>query len=365
MSMSKGFIRRDHMTAPFYKFDAVLFRSGAEPRVFYGASDDPAAKAASLLECLKACQPGWTDLVQIGLGKFDATVPVDSGPGIVWPDQVTIKGMGRKATHLYGTIDSDNQGAMFTPQNNEISDLTMEAMAAGTQGPTVFVQSDPRTLGFDFQGNVTKSAVLLAPPPYCTRLYNCNVKGPAWTVYSWSPNNTLIANFCDFYGGRHCAGGYDSGVGQNYSFYNCRFFGDPTGIFSVGAISQVKAQSGVFGIVWMGGNLKVIDCEMNLIGMADLLDPDGGGGWSRTRRVCGITDSFGYAGSAPALNTKIEVAGLRCSITPNGSDPAQCFDLDIKHDYVRAQMRIDGRKNPPYWPMYSGSAADGSLTKSW
>jgi hypothetical protein len=352
-------------------WDVKLYHAGASPLRFLARTRAATETGAALRLALSQAQAG--DVVKIAAGDFDVSPNATYPSGLVWPNQVTIKGAGRYVTRLYGTINSDQQGGMFVVQNNDISDLTMEAIAAGSSTGTVFQQSDPRCLAFDFLGNVTATAKFLTKPPYHTRVTDCDIRSPAWGVYSWSDmiaaGGQGIANFltmvnCDIYSGRHCVGGYCSGYGQDFRLYGCRMFGDPDDIFSVGAISQVESQSGVFGIVFMGGTLEAKNCTMRLKGRADYLDPDGGGSWSRTRRVCGITDSYGYPGSGPAGNTQINVTGLDCQITPNGSDPAQCFDLDLKNGFVQKQMRIpkDAQGNIEGC---LGSAADGSLSKSY
>jgi hypothetical protein len=147
--------------------------------------------------------------------------------------------------------------------------------------------------------------------------------------------------------GRVCIAAENSGDGQNFTIVRCKLIGDASLSSSIGATSN-QANGGVFGVVARGGSVRLINCDTDLKGETRT--------WpSFTPRVCGVTD-LGGKNDDPARVDAIQIWNLRCSIDPNGSDPARCFDLDLHYPSTQAQFRATPGR---------GSAADGTLSRSW
>ncbi len=144
----------------------------------------------------------------------------------------------------------------------------------------------------------------------------------------------------------------NSGEGQTLIAERCHVYGDATWSKSMGETSN-RNNGGLFGAVCRGGLARFIDCEFQLQGQ----DPNtGNANGSFAPRVCGIVDRGG--GNTESGRAVIEVYNLRCSISPNGADPARCFDLDLEFPYVRDKARVN-------WQNCWGMSADGLLKRSW
>ena len=176
---------------------------------------------------------------------------------------------------------------------------------------------------------------------------NCDIQANDWAVYNWSPGNSLILSGFDDHVRPRLHRRRGLWRGQNFDIERCKLIGDASLSSSTGATSD-QTTGGVFGVVARGGKVQLIDCEISLKGRAST-----GPAW--TPRTCGVTD-VGGANDYPATIDTIVLSNLKCPIDPNGCDPTQCFDLDLKYSYVQAQLQVTGG---------SGSAPDGTFTKSW
>jgi hypothetical protein len=303
------------------RFDALLIHPGGSVERFYSDNRDPVAKAAILRRAMSAARAG--DKILVGAGLFDFG---HEAGNVVFPDGVTIQGLDKSVTHLFGSVWSDNQGTQFVLQNTVVSDMTLECQ---TYGPN----EDGRTIGFDN----------LLPGPFNATIRRCKIIGNSWAVYNWNNfGNHLLIEDSTVVSGRLCiaamgSGGADS---QFFDVVRCKLIGDASLSNDIGATSNIN-YGGVFGCMVRGGVVKLIDCEMNLTGRTST--------WpSWTPRVCGVSDTFN---AGPGFGTTVVVVNLRCQVNPNGAPPQNCWDFDIRYPGIIKVTVTGGR----------GSAPDGSF----
>ena len=288
-------------------------------------------KAKMLERAFKFAMPG--DVVTIEPGTFDFGT---TGPYYLPPCLVTGSGRGvtilksEKMINADGVTPGQSEGVSFALQDGTtIEDCTLITTPANSS-------QDGGCIGFVATTTNAHATVL-----------NCDIQANDWAIYDWSPGNSLILADSTITSGRVCIAAEDSGAGQNFDIERCKLIGDASLSSSTGATSD-QTTGGVFGVVARGGKVQLIDCEISLKGRAST-----GPAW--TPRTCGVTD-VGGANDYPATIDTIVLSNLKCSIDPNGCDPTQCFDLDLKYSYVQAQLQVTGG---------SGSAPDGTFTVSW
>jgi hypothetical protein len=313
--------------------DAIVERGGMEYRF---ASVNPAAeseqvKARIVQAAFNFAKPG--DVVTIEPGTFDFG---NGGPYYLPP--CLVQGSGRGITILKSekTIDADgvtpgqSEGVSFALQDGTIlEDCTLVTT------PWNPLQ-DGGCVGF------------LSTTTYAHAIVqNCDIQANDWAVYNWSGGNSLLLADSTVTSGRVCIAAEDSGAGQDFYIVRCKLIGDASLSSSTGDTSD-QTTGGVFGMVARGGKVQLIDCDISLKGRAST-------GPSWTPRTCGVTD-LGGANADPAGVDEIVLWNLTCHIDPNGCDPTQCFDLDLKYPYVQVQLQVTAG---------SGSAADGTLSQSW
>lgn len=315
------------------KCDAIVDRGGVEYgfATFNPAGESALAKARMVELAFKFARPG--DVVTIEPGTFDFGT---TGPYYLPP--CLVQGSGRGVTILKSEkmIDADgvtpgqSEGVSFALQQGTIlEDCTLITTPANSS-------QDGGCVGF--VATTTDAHALVQ---------DCDIQANDWGVYNWSPGNSLLLMDSTVTSGRVCIAAEDSGAGQNFDIVRCQLIGDASLSSSTGDTSD-QTTGGVFGVVARGGLVQLTDCEISLKGRAST-------GPSWTPRTCGITDAGG-ANDNPAGIDQIVLTNLKCSIDPNGCDPSQCFDLDLKFSYVQAQLQVTGG---------SGSAADGTFTESW
>ncbi len=323
----------------------VLYRaSDLFPITFTTAGIGSDAKMSALRQALAAAKPG--DTIQLGYGKFSVSDHglIDKGP-IAIPPGVKLVGMGRGQTLLWSNkqIDPDSSGgvaiamgpAVALSDGSSVEDMDIEDVCYNPG-------EDCGCIGFSEAAQHVTATIT-----------NCSLKSGDWTVYVWSPYNSLTIKDCDITGGRVLLANEDSGDGSNMDVYRCRLFGDAALSKSMGAVSKRK-NGGVFGAVCRGGRTRIIDCEMTLKGQDPAI---GDQNTSWTPRICGIVDRGGANDGAAGVDV-IQVYNLRCDISPNGADPARCFDLDFEFPTTQAQARVN-------WQNCWGIGADNSLKRSW
>jgi hypothetical protein len=302
------------------QFDALLIHPGGPVDRFYSCSRDPAAKAAILRTAMAAAKAG--DRIIVGAGLFD--FGHDAG-NVIFPDGVSIQGLDKLVTHLFGSVWSDNQGTQFVLQNTVVSDMTLECQ---TYGPN----EDGRTIGFD---NL--------PGPFNAIIRRCKIIGNSWAVYNWNNlGHHLLIEDSTVVSGRLCIAAMGSGgaTSQFFDVVRCKLIGDASLSNDIGATSNIN-YGGVFGCMVRGGVVKLIDCEMNLTGRTTT--------WpSWTPRVCGVSDTFN---AGPGSGTTVVVVNLQCHVNPNGAPPQNCWDFDIRSPDIIKVIVTGGR----------GSAPDGSF----
>jgi hypothetical protein len=315
-------------------WDAKIIRDGHE-LYFLGGSHSPADRGGAALAALKAAKPH--DLILLNAVTFDFG-PVAAGH-VILPDQVTIRGMGRDQTILQSEIISDTLGCSFSLQNTVVEDLQLA-------NKCWYFAEDGRSVGFD------NGQFGVGPGPFTATIRHCKVWCTDWAVYNWSPNNTLHLKDVDITTGRVGVACENSGDGQNVTIDDVTVNGDASLSNSRGATSD-QTSGGIFGIIVRGGPIKVSNYKFVAKGRPQA-DQDTNQSW--TPRICGITD-FGGAGSASG-RAVLSVYDMRSEITPNGSNPEKCFDMDLQYDYVQKAARVN-------WANCWGSAADGSMSASW
>ncbi len=314
-------------------YDAIVQRG----RIEFGFGTSTPASESDLLRgqyvqaAFEFAKAG--DVVTIGPGTFDFG---RGGPYYLPP--CLVQGSGRGVTILESEkmIDADgvtpgqSEGVSFALQNGTILEdcsLTTTPFNPGQDGGCV-----------GFVSTTTNAHAIVA---------RCDIQANDWAVYNWSPGNSLILEDSTVTSGRVCIAAENSGDGQNFFILDCKLIGDVSLSNSTGDTSD-QSTGGVFGVVARGGKVQLVNCEISLTGRAST-------GPSWTPRTCGVTD-IGGANDAPAGVDQIVLWNLTCHIDPNGCDPMQCFDLDLKYSYVQAQLRVTGG---------SGSAPDGTLSMSW
>lgn len=319
------------MLTSYLSSDVVRFRPGKSVKNYCAAADTPLARAAVLRQAFNEALAG--DYILIGAGLYD--FPHTTG-NVLFPDGVTISGLGKDVTKLKSDVWSDKQGTAFVLKNTVVQNMTIEC-------DTYQKNEDGRTIGFD-------------PLPtqilgFKARISNCRLIGNAWTVYNWNNlGNYLCIEDSELIFGRHgvSAMGSGSATSQLIDIYRCKFDGDASRSADVGATSD-RNYGGVFGVCARGGRVRVIDCEMNLVGM--LPRTDGYPSW--VPRVCGVIDTFE---AGPSDATKIEIANLRCKVIPNGSPVSNCFDIDLKWPTLIKNLIMVGGY---------GSGVNGAFLKSF
>jgi hypothetical protein len=313
--------------------DAIVRRGGID---YCFGSLNPAAeselvKAQFIEAAFNFAKPG--DVVTIEPGIYDFG---RGGPYYLPP--CLVQGSGRGVTILESEKMIDADGV--TPGQSE-------GVSFALQQGTILVDCTLITTPFNpgqdggcvgFVSTTTNAHAIVA---------RCDIQANDWAVYNWSPGNALLLEDSTVTSGRVCIAAEDSGAGQNFFIVQCKLIGDASLSSSTGDTSD-QTTGGVFGVVARGGKVQLIDCDISLKGRAST-------GPSWTPRTCGVTD-VGGANDSPASVDQIVLRNLRSSIDPNGCDPAQCFDLDLKYPYVRAQLRV----------MFGwGSGPDGTFTTSW
>jgi hypothetical protein len=336
------------MSVPGYGIAAaVLFHGENPPHPFVpmGALITPLNKMQQVRTALAVAKPG--DMICLGDGKFAVTDHgmLDRGP-IVIPPGVHLRGMGRGRTLLWSNKQIDADGATLPDGSREIP-----------IGPAFSLSDGCTVEGIDFENvcyNPYEDGGCIGFTPTISNatatIRDCSMKAGDWTVYDWSPGNTLTIEDSVITGGRVLLANEDSGIGSTVLVYRTQFFGDAKLSVSVGEVSN-KDNGGVFGVVSRGGLTRLVDCEMTLSGSGwQYPDAPTNNVVSATPRVCGITDMGGGNGP-PSGTTRIEIYNLRCAIDANGSDPARCWALDVQTDYVQKNV--------------SWSANDETLSRSW
>jgi hypothetical protein len=313
--------------------DAIVQRGGIEYGFasFNPAAESAPAKARIVQAAFKFAKPG--DVVTIEPGTFDFGI---TGPYLLPP--CLVQGSGRGVTILKSEkiIDADGvtpgqgEGVSFALQDGTI--LENCTLITTPSNPN----QDSGCVGF--LSTTTNAQAIVQ---------NCDIQANDWAVYNWSPGNSLILTYSTVTSGRVCIAAEDSGDGQDFLLVRCNLIGDASLSISTGDTSD-QTTGGVFGVVARGGKVELLDCDISLKGRAST-----GPSWSP--RACGVTD-VGGANAYPAGIDQILLSNLTCHIDPNGCDPTQCFDLDLKYPYVQAQLQVMGG---------SGSAADGTLSESW
>jgi hypothetical protein len=312
-------------------FDAKLYHEGVMVARFVGADRTAPQKANALRSAFSLAKPG--DLVLIGLGTFDFG-PLASGH-VILPDKVTVRGMGRELTTLTSSIISDTFGTSFALQNTVVEDLTLK-------NDCWYDSEDGRCVGFD------NGAFGVPAGPFTATIRRCNLWCRDWCCYCWSPGNVWTLDDCDITTGRVGIAAENSGNGQDITLHRCRIFGDASLSKSRGETSN-QTNGGVFGCIARGGPLRLYDCEINIKGKKSEYP-------SYTPRACGIVDRGG--GGDAAGRAVISLYNLRCTVNPNGADPTMCWDLNLEFPYVQQAVKCN-------WSNCWGSAADGTLSKSW
>lgn len=318
-------------------FDAILYHGSTQIRfVAPHADSSPKARAASVLAAFARVTDS-TDVVEIGTGKFD----FGNQPPVMLPKCKT-KGQGKANTLWFSQKQIDVYHADAT---HVVAGGPAWCFQDGSIVEEISFTDDCFNPGEDggcigFLSDTTNAHAVIR---------RCACQCRDWTVYNWSPNNRLVIEDCDLTTGRVAIAAEDSGDGQEIDVVRSRIYGDASLSKSIGATSN-KLTGGVFAAVCRGGRMSLVDCEVNLRGKASASP-------SFTPRVAAVTDKGG-GNSAPAGNTRIVVYNLRSSIDPNGADPAQCLDLDLRYEFVRKQIRCNFAN---CW----GSAADGGLKKNF
>jgi hypothetical protein len=316
--------------------DAIVMRGGVEYRfaTWMPADESALVKAQMVQAAFKFAEAG--DVVTIEPGIYDFG---RGGPYLLPPCLVRGSGPGVTILQSQKLID----GETATPTTAAIAVGPSFALQDGTVLEDMSLITTP--------WNIYEDGGCVGFLPTTSNAHaivrRCQIQANDWAVYNWSPGNTLLLADSTVTSGRVCIAAEDSGDGQNFYIVRCKLIGDASLSSSIGATSN-QTNGGVFGVVARGGKVQLIDCDISLKGETPT--------WpSFTPRVCGVTD-VGGDNASPAGVDEIMLWNLRCNIDPNGCDPTQCFDLDLKYPYVQAQLRAT-----PGW----GSAADGTLSKSW
>ncbi len=316
--------------------DAVVQRGNIEYGfgTFNPAGESQIVKVQMVLAAFQFAQAG--DVVTIGPGIYDFG---RGGPYFLPPCLVRGSGSGVTIFQSEKLID----GEAATPTTAAIAMGPSFALQDGTDLEDMSLTTTP--------WNIYEDGGCVGFLPTTTNAHaivrRCQIQANDWAVYNWSPGNALLLTDSTVTSGRVCIAAENSGDGQNFDIERCTLICDASLSSSIGATSN-RANGGVFGVVARGGNIRLFECEIDLKGETPT--------WpSFTPRVCGITD-LGGGNADPARVDAIQVWNLRCSIDSNGSDPAQCFDLDLHYLTTQAQFLAT-----PGW----GSAVDGTLSRSW
>ena len=273
------------------------------------------------------------DVVTIGPGTFDFG---QGGPYYLPP--CLVQGSGRGVTILESEKMIDPDGV--TPGQSE-------GVSFALQDGTILEDCSLITTPFNSSQDGGCVGFVSTTTNAHAIVERCDIQANDWGVYNWSPGNSLILEDSTVTSGRVCIAAEDSGLGQNFYIVDCKLIGDASLSSSTGDTSD-PSTGGVFGVVARGGKVQLVDCEISLKGRAST-----GPAW--TPRTCGVTD-LGGANDDPASVDQFVLWNLTCHIDPNGCDPTQCFDLDLRYSYVQAQLRVIGG---------SGSGPDGTLSESW
>ena len=316
--------------------DAIVKRGDIEYGfgTFNPAGESELVRVEMVQAAFEFAQAG--DVVTIGPGVYDFG---RGGPYLLPPCLVRGSGSGVTIFQSEKLID----GEAATPTTAAIAMGPSFALQDGTDLEDMSLTTTP--------WNIYEDGGCVGFLPTTSNAHaivrRCQIQANDWAVYNWSPGNTLVLADSTVTSGRVCIAAENSGDGQNFYLVRCKLIGDASLSSSIGATSN-QANGGVFGVVARGGNIRLFDCEIDLKGETPTSP-------SFTPRVCGITD-LGGGNADPARVDAIQVWNLRCSIDPNGSDPARCFDLDLHYSTTQAQFQAT-----PGW----GSAVDGTLSRSW
>jgi hypothetical protein len=306
---------------------AVIYREGGPPISISPTAGfmapSPLQKGTALRTAFAQAKPG--DLLIVGFGVYD----FGKDTNVKLPS-CTVRGMGKDHTRLVGEVVSDAAGTNFALSDTTVEDLTL-------QNDCWNYGEDGRCVGFD-------------DGPHTAVIRRCRCWCRDWCIYNWTPGNRLTVEDSEIIFGRVGVACENSGDGQDVMIDNCRFYGDGSLSRSQGATSNLQT-GGVFGVIARGGPCRIYNSRMYLKGWAGIPDASG------APRVCGVADKGG-GGSEPSGDTRVTVYNLLCEITPTGSDPAKCFDLDFTDAWVRQKLRINAGN---CW----GSAGDGTMKKSW
>jgi hypothetical protein len=287
----------------------------------------PTVRAATVLFAFAEAKPG--DHFIVGEGDFDfgtngdQSIPLPLGCSLTgYPSTRFLASVHTDAAGKWSASKGHNhEGPAFLLQDNVIESIEF---VEDIYARPLKDQQDEDGICVGFE--TTES---LNPAKYAL-LRGCTIRSNDWAVYNWNNNgNYVTLTNCDIHSGRHCVSAAGSGGSRSQFFdlWRCRLFGDASLSDSVGATSS-QTDGGVFGVVARGGSVRLLDCEMDLKGAAV-------GGSPVVPRVVGVTDTYG----TPNSETLITVVGLRCRVTPNGADPTQCFDFDVRDPKIKSNMQ--------------------------
>lgn len=279
--------------------DITRYRPGA-PIKTYSTANDPLARGELFREANDDADHG--DVLILGPCAFD----LGKDKNIILKSAVTYRGMGREDTILNSSIVSDTSGTAFTLTNTILEDMALRVYPHNET-------EDSRLIGFDSK----------ATTPFVAIVRRCNLLCNDWTVYAWTNvGHALSLEDCQLRFGRIGIANMGSGAGNSTSILadRCFFDGDASRSKSIGATSN-SVYGGVFGAVVRGGTTVFTDCRFNIIGKISEKP-------SYTPRVCAITDQFN---SPASTSRKVGIHYSQIKVIPNGADPNQCFDLDLRY----------------------------------
>lgn len=303
------------------RWDLRRYRVGAYTVTYAAGTNTNVDRAATARLAIQNAIAG--DVIEFGPGVFDF-----SSVAVVCPNNVMLKGIGAGVTVLHCTGGIDLEGICFQLQNTTITNMTLECVPYNPSEDSV-------CLGF--------YAPTGQAEPYRATLKGCRIVGASNGVYEWSNHsNYLKLEDCEIYAGRQAVSALGSGGinSQHFELVRCKIDVDASRSEDIGHTSNFE-HGGCFGVMACGGTVKVIDCEINLVGRQNQ-------GPSWTPRMAGVCDTFVFGDNYewppynPDTTPQIEIMNLRCKMQPNGIPTENCFDIEIHYLNFRKALRVSG-----------------------
>lgn len=352
-------------------YNIIRFREN-KPNKYYLSTEDSNFSRGDILR--QACAEAYAgDILQLNIGVFDinASEPLqDGGKGdLVFPVDVTIKGMGMNRTVLFAKKDGDGRdlgngrsydgGMPFQLTNTVLEDLTLECRPDSLNQNYLnekgqLLAEDAQTVGYYFSdswiedGTESKMDFNKLPSyrkgenrtlvKFSSSLLRCRIISNAWAFYTWS-NIADQCNLieCEIISGRQGVSVMGTGAyGDSHAsktkinIYRCLFNIDVNNDY-VDRDSSDLQYDGAYAVISRAAQIKIVDCDFYLKG-----DTTENG-----LKICiGISDKYTKVGHS---DTNIKSFNNRFYINPNRATLVGAFNKRNQESIIYSQNDyIDG-----------------------